>query len=318
MGAIGDGIENKGTEDPFLTKHGECITCLTCVRVCPTQAVSFTWEPIPASNESAGHERPPEKISVERRRVLGAGLSGAAAAIVTFTGLTSPRSEAGPGNLIHPAMIRPPGAIPEHDFLARCIRCGECMRACPTNTLQPLVLEAGLSGFFSPVVTPRRGPCEPTCNNCGRVCPTSAIPHLPLEEKQKAKVGTARIFRQKCLAWELDKKCLICDEVCPFDAVEFRKLPGMRIATPFVNEVKCSGCGFCEYNCPVQAVPAIVVEPMLAVRLSEGSYRDAARQMGYSLEIKRKAVGPASPYPAPDDRSSSQLDEKGLAPGFTE
>ena len=318
MGAIGNGVENDGIDNPHLTKHDECIVCLACVRVCPAQAVSFAFGRIPASKKPAGHESPPEKISVERRRILGAGLSGAAAAIVTFTGLTSPRSEPGPGNFIHPAMIRPPGAIPEHDFLARCIRCGECMRACPTNTLQPLGLEAGLTAFFSPVVTPRRGPCEPNCNNCGRVCPTSAIPQLPLAEKQKAKMGTARIFRQKCLAWELDKKCLICDEFCPYDAVEFRVLPGMRIAVPFVDESKCSGCGLCEYNCPVQATPAIVVEPMLALRLSKGSYRDAAREMGYSLEIKRKAVGPASPCATPDDRPSSQLDEKGLPPGFTE
>jgi MauM/NapG family ferredoxin protein len=250
MGAIGNGVENNGTENPYLTMHGECIACLACVRVCPPQAVSFASGRKPAPNEPAHQARPPEKISVERRRLLGAGLSGAAAAIVTFTGLTSPRSEPGPGNFVHPAAIRPPGAIPEHDFLTRCIRCGECMRACPTNTLQPLGFEAGLTAFFSPVVTPRRGPCEPNCNNCGRVCPTSAIPHLHIAEKQKARVGTARIFRQKCLAWELDKKCLICDEVCPYDAVEFRKLPGMRIVAPFVNESKCYGCGFCEYYCP--------------------------------------------------------------------
>lgn len=191
------------------------------------------------------------------------------------------------------------------------------MQACPTNSLQPIGLEAGLSAFFSPVITPRRGPCEPGCNACGTVCPTGALPPLPLEEKQNAKVGTARIFRQKCLAWELDKKCLICDEVCPYDAIEFRKLPDMRIAVPFVNENKCAGCGYCEHYCPVQAIPAIVVEPMLALRLSKGSYRAAAREMGYSLEIRKKTGGQAG-YPGQEDVNSFQMDENGLPPGFTE
>jgi ferredoxin len=152
------------------------------------------------------------------------------------------------------------------------------MRACPSNSLQPLGLAAGLGAVFSPVVTPRRGPCDPGCTACNQVCPTGAIAPLPKSERIKAKLGTARIFRQKCLAWEMGKKCLICDEVCPFDAIEFRMRPDGRLAVPFVNENKCGGCGFCEHYCPVQATPAIVVEPMMALRLLKGSYRVAARQ----------------------------------------
>ena len=109
-----------------------------------------------------------------RRKVIRAGVSGAGAAIITLTSLNHLH-----GNLA-PILIRPPGALPEKDFLARCIRCGECMKACPTNTLQPVALVAGFSAFFSPKITPRRGPCEPLCNVCGHVCPTGAIRALPV------------------------------------------------------------------------------------------------------------------------------------------
>lgn len=315
MDAIDGRQQLDGNADARLTDHAECISCLTCLKVCPTGAISFDFsrESFPEMPDHA-----PEHFSPDRRRILGAGLSGGMAAIITLTGLESPHSDPGPGSIVHSAVIRPPGAVPENAFLARCIRCGACMQACPTNSLQPLGLAAGVSAVFSPVVTPRRGPCEPGCNACNRVCPTGAIAPLSIVEKQKAKVGTARIFRQKCLAWELDKKCLICDEVCPFNAIEFRNLPGNPIAVPFVNENKCAGCGFCEHYCPVRAVPAIVVEPMMALRLSEGSYRAAARERGFVLELGNKSAGKAPATNGPEKPYSNQFDGNGLPPGFTQ
>jgi formate hydrogenlyase subunit 6/NADH:ubiquinone oxidoreductase subunit I len=192
------------------------------------------------------------------------------------------------------------------------------MHTCPTNSLQPLGLEAGFSAWFSPVVTPRRGPCDPGCNACGGVCPTGAIARLPLAEKLKAKVGTARISRQRCLAWEMEKKCLICDEVCPFDAIEFRRPDGRRIAVPSVNENRCAGCGYCENFCPVRATPAITVAPMEAIRLTGGSYRAAARERGYILETGSNNGSRSASYIDPAKKVPNPLGENGLPPGFTE
>ena len=31
--------------------------------------------------------------------------------------------------------LRPPGALPEKDFLAACTRCGQCVQACPYDML---------------------------------------------------------------------------------------------------------------------------------------------------------------------------------------
>jgi len=184
------------------------------------------------------------------------------------------------------------------------------MSACPTNTLQPIWFEAGMIGLFSPTLTPRRGYCNPECHNCGLVCPTDAIPHLNEVERVWAKTGTAMINRQKCLAWEEQKPCLVCDEVCPFKAVEFRRIEGNSVAVPEVNETKCAGCGYCEHYCPVQNQAAIIVTPNGALRLAKGSYEKQARLQGLELSIRPKGE---YGYRAP-----SFLDSTQTAPGFDE
>ncbi len=291
MGAI--------AEDPRRTAHGECIVCQTCVHVCPTAAVTFplSWSssPLPAQPERLG-----------RRQAIGAASAGAGLALLAMIDPAWPAGHDAAAGEGTGRLLRPPGAVPETDFLRRCIGCGLCMKACPTNTLQPAGTAAGLSGIFSPRLAPRIGACEPACNACSQVCPTGAIRPLPLEEKTRAKIGTAFILRHKCIAWEMNRPCLVCDEVCPYDAIALRRVPDLTVAVPFVDETRCSGCGLCHHHCPVRPDAAIVVEPVGALRLAEGSYRDTARRLGLSLELKP----PAPPVPPP---AAGQ----GLPPGFT-
>ncbi len=290
-------------EDPMKTRFGECIACEECVRVCPVDAVRFTY---PVHDQGDGETL----FSGRRRQLVWSGLFGIGAALVSLAGLHRVQGQTILGQIIPPSLIRPPGALPEQDFLARCMRCGECMKACPTNTLQPIGLITGFPALASPVITPRRGPCEPLCNVCGQVCPTGALRDLSPGEKIWAKVGTAYVIRHKCLAWEFDSECLICDEVCPFDAVTLKRVPEIGVVVPFVDEKKCNGCGFCEYQCPVQGQSAIVVEPMDALRLEAGSYKQQATELGFSFEMKQKA-----------DFEPGQGDagfEDTLPPGFTE
>jgi len=97
------------------------------------------------------------------------------------------------------SVIRPPGALPEEQFLDKCIRCGECIKVCPTNGLQPAFLEAGVESIGTPMLVPRVGYCEYTCTSCLKVCPTDAIIKLPEAEKKKIKIGTARIDTNRCI-----------------------------------------------------------------------------------------------------------------------
>jgi formate hydrogenlyase subunit 6/NADH:ubiquinone oxidoreductase subunit I len=103
-----------------------------------------------------------------------------------------------------------------------------------------------------------------------------------MEEKTYAKVGTAVLRKEMCLVWAENKLCLICDEICPYNAIVFRPVEGYR--RPVVVASKCNGCGFCEQRCPVKGDSAIVVVPNGEIRLKDGSYMKEAKKL--QLEFK--------------------------------
>jgi polyferredoxin len=246
------------------THLAECIQCRTCVAACPQELIQFpiARQPIPGGEYS--------RINLTRRGFLYSAVGGVG---LGFLVRQTPAA-ALQGKL---QLIRPPGALPEGDFLRTCIRCGECMKSCVTNTLQPCVTEAGLEGLWTPRMELRFAACEQNCNVCGKVCPTQAIRSLSLEEKTHAKVGTAVLKKESCLVWAQDKLCLICDEICPYNAIVFRTIEGYR--RPVVLPSHCNGCGFCEARCPVQGESAIVVAPNGEIRLAEGSYLTEAKRL---------------------------------------
>jgi ferredoxin len=123
-------------------------------------------------------------------------------------------------------VVRPPGALAEEMFLNRCLKCGQCMRVCPTNVIQPALLEAGLGGLWTPILNFRTGTsgCQLNCIACGNVCPTAAIRPLSLDEKLgigdfasagPVRMGTAFVDRGRCLPWAMDMPCIVCQENCP-------------------------------------------------------------------------------------------------------
>jgi MauM/NapG family ferredoxin protein len=254
-------------EDPTGTRFSECIQCRTCAKVCPQNAITF-----PASFPLGGEY---SQVDFSRRGFMYSLAGGLGIGfLATQTPFTLRQSKY--------KLLRPPGAIPETEFLRTCIRCGECMKSCLTNTLQPCFWESGLSGLWTPEMQPRLAPCDQNCNVCGKVCPTQAIRSLSLEEKTHAKIGTAVLRKEMCLVWAQNKLCLICDEICPYNAIVFRPVEGYR--RPVVIASKCNGCGFCEQRCPVRGESAIVVVPDGEIRLKEGSYVKEAKKL--QLEFK--------------------------------
>jgi len=247
-------------EEPEKVRAEQCIVCSRCAEVCPERAVSFSFSALPENR------KPPGTDSLRRQFLLSAG----AGALAAFSLKISPAPAAA-------GLIRPPGALPEDLFLKACTRCGSCMHVCPTGALQPSLFESGLEGLWTPRVAARTGACDQTCTCCGAVCPTEAIRKLPLEEKKHAKLGTAYIDTDRCLAWAQDRLCLICDEQCPYNAIVFRWSGTAR--RPFVIDVKCNGCGFCEQACPVRGASAIAVTAQGEIRLAQGSYAAKAREL---------------------------------------
>jgi len=226
----------------------ECYYCMACVGECPKKAITFGFSAKPAK----------ESIVLGRRNVLLAGGAGLASIAVSRT---TPNFDPHRPNL---ALIRPPGALPEPEFLARCVKCGECIKVCTTNGLQPTTLEAGLEGVWTPILVPAvRSYCEYNCTLCGQVCPTGAIRKLTPEEKKEWRIGTAWFDRSRCLPHALNEPCIVCEEHCPTPtkAIKFRVRDrfGDVIKQPYVDINLCVGCGNCVSACPLPDAPGIIV-----------------------------------------------------------
>jgi polyferredoxin len=202
----------EGACDPFGKIHPhECLLCLNCLRAC--RQAQMTYSP----QRSAAGEVPSPALS--RRGFLTAAVAGLAA-------VPAVRLAGGQGQNWNAVVVRPPGALAEEEFLQRCLKCGQCMRVCPTNVIQPATLEAGLEGVWTPLLNFRAGTsgCQLNCIACGNVCPTAAIRPLSLEEKLgrgdfaergPVRLGLAFLDRGRCLPWAMDEPCIVCQENCP-------------------------------------------------------------------------------------------------------
>ena len=242
-----------GTIEPergFASDPSECIVCLACLSTCPQEGVTFKGQFGLAEWRS---------YDPSRRQLLAALATSVGGLALLRTSPIARRE--------HPYAVRPPGAR-ENDLLAKCIRCGKCMKVCPTAGLQPSLSESGLEGLWTPVLVSRLGYCDYSCNACGQVCPSEAIPDLTLEEKRQTVIGLAYIDQNRCIPWADNVDCIVCEEMCPvpdkavkLDEVEVLNAEGEQVVVkrPRVVRDLCIGCGICEYECPLNGEAAIRV-----------------------------------------------------------
>jgi len=233
----------------------ECILCLDCIVFCPGQESFFSFK------RSHREIEPEASEKITRSRFLKLIFILLAPGIpVPGRGNTKASGTEKRGEL-----IRPPGSLDEHEFIQRCIRCGNCMKVCPTNVLQPALLEAGAAGVWTPFLDTGIGYCEYNCNLCGSVCPTGAIKNITLAEKRVTKIGLAVINKELCLPWAKQENCIVCEEHCPTTEkailLREKKLQSGRIIRlPVIDPGLCIGCAICEFKCPTEPDRAVTVK----------------------------------------------------------
>jgi len=196
--------------------------------------------------------------------------------------------------------LRPPGAVPEKDFLALCIKCGQCLQVCPYHSIKLSDITMG-HGVGTPYIDPVERGCY-ACNAvpCVLACPSGALDHS-CEKAEDIHMGVAVLeFPDQCLAMnntpvpddylepmkeftesvrnvtELElqlldrmsgyegKACTLCADICP--------IPNPLSAISMVRDSGggrrpeiydgCIGCGACEEICPTKT-PSIVVKPRM-------------------------------------------------------
>lgn len=160
--------------------------------------------------------------------------------------------------------FRPPGSVHEDLFNTLCIRCGNCIKSCPTDIIIHQTRLNYPAGLMTPEVTfANHGYCLEDCNLCSRVCPSGAITLFDIRAKSRLKMGTAIIDPENCLLTRFEE-CDGCHAICGYKAIDFVRLDSTIQMIPVANADKCTGCGACAAICPTETIEMIPPESKLS------------------------------------------------------
>ena len=155
-------------------------------------------------------------------------------------------------------LLRPPGSLPEQEFVKTCQRCNHCVEACPADAILPLQnTDTNLVG--TPTINSNHQPCV-VCDSlaCMTVCPSGALQSVAVHE---IRIGLAVVNHESCLNSQ-GINCRYCIEMCPIggDAIQQDSQGKIKVFPE-----GCIGCGVCQYECPTNP-KSIVVNPLTTIR----------------------------------------------------
>lgn len=280
----------EGASDPQgMLRQSECFSCMNCIDDCPEDALSFGMRGLDTQQVVLSPD-------LTRRQWAFGGTMG----LLAYPFLKNHGTNT--DKTFSPDLIRPPGSVEEHEFLERCIKCDQCINACPTNVLQPATWEeGGLESIWTPVMNFNIAHCQFKCTLCSEVCPTGAIRKITVEEKLgkgtfqetgPIRLGTAFFDKGRCLPHAMQIPCVVCEEVCPTSPKaiqtvdeEVKDVFGNIVVLnkPFIVPDLCIGCGICEAECPVKDSRAVYVTAV-------GESRSPARKLLLHDRSKLKAA----------------------------
>lgn len=234
-----------------------CIHCFECIDACPRKAISLSFvNPLKKARPSIDQHHPDKRrfLLAVAASVFGISIASALKkTALTFASITA-------------KTVIPPGGKSAVQFLSKCTACNACVSICPTRVLVPSGFENSLLGFQKIKMDFDKANCSYECNACLSVCPTGAISYFPLELKQKIKIGSSKLDKEKCIPYAQEKDCAACHEQCPTGAITMEKYKS--VYGPVINQDYCIGCGSCQYACPVLPARAILVTPEETHRLA--------------------------------------------------
>ena len=254
----------EGASDPQGDlRKSECFVCLNCIEDCPHDALSFRFLPRKASEVT--------NPAVGRRELVLSGLFG-----LFFFPMA--RLSGGVRKNFQRGVIRPPGSVGEDEFLRRCIKCDQCIRVCPDECSPASLVRSRTRRTLDPdhdledgLVRAELYALQPGLpHRCdSRDFHRRETRHWAIREqgadqdraRRSTIRGAASPGRWIPVAWSA-RKCVPVSPKAIFTRnVEVTDRWGatIQLKRPYIDPVKCIGCGICEHECPVKDDPAVYV-----------------------------------------------------------
>ena len=233
-----------------------------CMKLCPLGAIQellavpkrmLAKRPVP--DEKSGTDC--VSIPLPRRSVLSAGLGAACAALGAGVGSFAVRS----GASAKSSVLRPPGAAEAWQFNQLCLRCGNCVRACPAGIIRTQWQTDTPSAWLTPEVVFADDYCRENCTDCTAACPSTALNRTAPSDKSAVPIGLAHVVMNDCLLVQGSECQAMCMTSCPYEAITMHEWTWEDDRRyPIVAADLCPGCGACEVAC--RPMNAILVRPL--------------------------------------------------------
>jgi polyferredoxin len=284
-----------------------CVACYNCIKVCPEDAIKYRYVPAWKSPQPISEKQGSVEVTGAEAAAVSGGRREAITRIfglgLVFMGLRSRtfansfKQEEVPSSVkegdtetasienkiptkIEPVKhfpVSPPGSLGLRHFTNRCTACNLCVSSCPTDVLQPSLLEYGWSGLMQPHMDYSTNYCNFDCVICSEVCPTGAILSLTAEAKKTVQLGQVQLILENCVVYAEHTACGSCSEHCPTQAVTMVPYINNLTLPEIIPEI-CVGCGACEYACPVKPFKAIYVDGHEIHQVAEEPKAEALEQ----------------------------------------